>query len=91
MAGSWTENYDVLRNRDASLCMALPICGGVAQDFPGRLENIEDNWKLNTREKVMKQDPAVYVLVTDPRFKLPTVLPDGKYKAKTLKIEPYEG
>ena len=60
-----------------------------AQDFPGRLENIEHNWKLNTREKVMKQDPAVYVLVTDPRFKLPTVLPDGKYKAKKLAIQPY--
>jgi len=60
-----------------------------AQDFPGRIENIGHNWKLNTREKVMKQDPAVYALVTDPQFKLPTKLPDGKYKVKKLTIQPF--
>ena len=60
-----------------------------AQNFPGRLENIGENWKLNTREKVMKQDPAVYALVTDPRFILPIVIPDGDYSARTLRIQKY--
>jgi len=51
-----------------------------AQDFPGRLERIEQEWKLNTREKVMSIDTAIYSLLTDPQYKMPTVLPDGKYR-----------
>jgi len=51
-----------------------------AQDFPGRLERIEEEWKLNTREKVMNIDTAVFSLLTDPKYKMPTVLPDGKYQ-----------
>ena len=35
----------------------------------------------------MKQrDPALYAILTNPEYKLPTVLPDGKYKAKTFTI-----
>jgi hypothetical protein len=51
-----------------------------AQDYPGRLEQIQHEWKLNTREKVMNTDKAVYQLLTDPQYKMPTVLPDGKYR-----------
>ena len=51
-----------------------------AQDFPGRLERIEQEWKLNTREKVMSIDTAIYSLLTDPLYKMPAVLPDGKYR-----------
>jgi len=58
-----------------------------AQDFPGRLEQIDDEWRLNTREKVMIGDPAVYALLTDQQYKLPTILPDGKYNAKTFEIK----
>ena len=63
------------------------ILGG--QDFPGRLERIDNEWRLNTREKMMAGDPAAYAILTNPEYKLPTVLPDGKYKAKTFSIEPY--
>ena len=35
----------------------------------------------------MLGDPAVYALLTDPQFKLPTILPDGKYNAKTFEIK----
>ena len=38
---------------------------------------------------MIKQDRAVYALVTDPRFKLPTTSPDGKYKAKKFAIQPF--
>lgn len=62
-----------------------------AQDFPGRLERIGDEWKLNTQEKVKERDPAVYALLTDPKYKFPTVLPDGNYKAKVFKVEEYLG
>jgi len=60
-----------------------------AQDYPGRLEQIGREWRLNTREKVKEQDPAVYAILTNPEYKLPTVLPDGKYKARTFTIQAY--
>ena len=60
-----------------------------AQDYPGRLERIGREWRLNTRKKVKEGDPAVYSILTNPEYKLPTVLPDGRYKAKTFAIQPH--
>jgi hypothetical protein len=60
-----------------------------AQAYPGRLEQIDNEWRLNTREKVKVGDPAVYAILTNPKYKLPCVLPDGKYKAKTFMIQVY--
>tara|TARA_B100000575_G_C23107716_1_gene639513 strand:+ start:426 stop:1199 length:774 start_codon:yes stop_codon:yes gene_type:complete len=51
-----------------------------AQEFPGRLEEIQHEWRLNTREKVKNNDAKVYELLTDPVFKFPNNLPDGKYR-----------
>ena len=45
-----------------------------------RLNEIGQEWKLNTKTKVETQDPAIYQLLTDPQYKFPTVLPDGTYK-----------
>lgn len=53
------------------------VLGG--QDFEGRGEQIANEWELNTRAKVMEKDPLVYNLLTDPQYKMPTVLPDGHY------------
>ncbi len=61
------------------------ILGG--QDYPGSMDRGGDQWKLRTREKVQTGDPAVYALLTDPQYKLPTVLPDGKYRGDALKIQ----
>jgi len=61
-----------------------------AQDFPGRLEDIQHEWRFNTREKVKKGDPEIYALLTAPQYKFPTVLPDGDYKAETFTIEKYQ-
>jgi len=58
-----------------------------AQDFPGRLEQIDNEWRLNTLEKVKSGDPAIYSLLTDPKYKLSTVLPDGNYKHRVFEIE----
>ncbi len=44
-----------------------------------RLNEIDQEWRLNTREKVETQDQAVFQLLTDPEYNLPTVLPDGTY------------
>jgi len=61
-----------------------------AQDYPGRLEQIGHEWRLNTREKVMELDTAVYAILTNPKYRLPTVIPDGKYQAETFKIKDYK-
>lgn len=45
-----------------------------------RLADIGDEWKLNTKAKVQQTDKAIYALMTDPQYKMPTVLPDGTYK-----------
>jgi hypothetical protein len=50
-----------------------------AQDFPGRLEDISEEWRLNTVAKVKDGDPTLYKLLTDPQYAFPTKLPDGKY------------
>jgi len=60
-----------------------------AQDFHGRLEQIEDEWGLNTAEKVKIKDPYIYALLTDPQYKFSTVLPDGHYSPKIFKIQKY--
>lgn len=45
-----------------------------------RLDEIEQEWKLNTKEKIMDKDIMVYTLLTDPDYGFPTVLPDGTYR-----------
>ncbi len=50
-----------------------------AQDYPGRGRQIADEWEPHTRELLQRRDPAVFKLLTDPRYKLPTRLPDGSY------------
>lgn len=45
-----------------------------------RLNEIQQEWKLNTKEKIQQTDTAVFDLLTDPQYKLPTVLPDGTYR-----------
>ena len=45
-----------------------------------RLNEIDNEWKLNTKQKVQDTDTVAYALLTDPQYKFPTVLPDGTYK-----------
>ena len=45
-----------------------------------RLNEIQQEWKLNTRTLVQNTDTAIYSLLTNPQYKFPTVLPDGTYK-----------
>ena len=54
------------------------ILGG--QDFNGRFDEIKDEWKLNTKEKVKNNDIDVYNLLIKSEYKLPTKLPNGKYR-----------
>lgn len=45
-----------------------------------RLSEIDDEWKLNTSELVENTDTAIFSLLTNPTYKMPTILPDGSYR-----------
>lgn len=45
-----------------------------------RLNEINDEWRLNTRQKVKDNDTAIFTLLTNPIYKIPTILPDGAYR-----------
>lgn len=45
-----------------------------------RLSEIQQEWQLNTANKLMNTDQAVYQLLTNPAYGFPTTLPDGTYK-----------
>ena len=51
-----------------------------AQDFQGRYDEIGHEWKANTPSLVKSMDLTVYNILTDPAYKLPSVLPDGSYR-----------
>ena len=48
-----------------------------AQADPERCAQIAVEWEPCTPELLKEMDPAVYALLTDPKYKMPTVLPDG--------------
>jgi hypothetical protein len=52
------------------------------QDFPGRAEEIANEWECPTPKLLSERDPAVVELLTDPKLPLPKVLPDGVYSPK---------
>ena len=53
-----------------------------AQHSPDRIRDIRHEWKLHNKELVKKHDPHVFALISDPKYKLPTRLPDGNYRWK---------
>ena len=55
-----------------------------AQDFPGRLAQIDNEWRLNTPELFEEHDPDLFALLTNPEYALPTRLPTGNYTAREL-------
>ncbi|MGH1385167.1 hypothetical protein [Kordia sp.] len=45
-----------------------------------RLNEIGHEWKLNTNALVQSTDTAIFTLLSNPTYKMPTVLPDGTYR-----------
>lgn len=62
-----------------------------AQDYEGRLDEIRQEWRLNTREKVKLGDPDMYDILTDSNYILPGTLPDGNYTGGALSVKPFSG
>ena len=44
-----------------------------------RLNEISQEWDLNTRTLVENIDSSIYALLTNPLYKFPSILPDGSY------------
>jgi hypothetical protein len=51
-----------------------------AQSFDGRRREIEREWRLVTPVELAAGDPGLFALLTDPRWNLPTRLPNGVYR-----------
>jgi len=61
-----------------------------AQAGDERLAQINNEWQLNTLEKVQSKDLTVHVLLTNAEYGLATSLPDGNYSAQNFIISPTE-
>ena len=54
----------------------------VCDDQTDRGTAIFNEWELNTAEKIKERDTALYELLTEKEYGLPTILPDGNYNAR---------
>ena len=55
------------------------------QNYPGRAREIAHEWECPTAESLAERDKAVHALLTDPRWALPRMLPDGSYNSDKKK------
>ena len=51
-----------------------------AQEAKHRREDIVHEWRLYNRELVRRRDPNIYKLITNPKYRLPSRLPNGIYR-----------
>ncbi len=88
--GSWYNYYDESCRYgcqiDEYMYWTITSLMG-AQDLTGRAVRMSSEWPLNTKEKVENGDPSIYALLTDPKYMIPSVLPDGNYRNSTFPIE----
>lgn len=79
--GAWYTYDDTTCEYD---CMATEYIYWAMSSILGaqenRLNEISQEWDLNTNALVQSTDTAVYELLTDIQYKFPTVLPDGTYR-----------
>lgn len=81
-ANAWYTYYD--QTCDYASCQTIEYLYWALTSMLGaqenRLDEIDNEWKLNTRQKVEDTDTAIFSILTNPIYKMPTVLPDGSYK-----------
>ncbi len=78
---AWFTYYDETCDYE---CMAAEYFYWALSSLLGaqvnRFDEIGDEWQLYTPMLVENRDRAAYNILTDSRYKLPTVLPDGTYR-----------
>ncbi len=57
------------------------------QDYPGRCEEIANEWETCTTADFQATDVLMYALLTDPQYKIPMLAPDGNYCPMTIATE----
>ena len=81
-ANAWYTYYD--QTCDYASCQTIEYLYWALSSMLGaqenRLDEIDNEWRLNTRQKVEDTDTAIFSILTNPIYKMPTVLPDGSYK-----------
>lgn len=82
---AWYTYYD--RTCDYSCQITEYIYWGLTsilgiQNYPGRREEIIDEWRLNTADKMRIGDPDLYGLLTNPIYSFPTKRPTGRYETQ---------
>lgn len=87
-ATAWYTYYD--RTCDYRCQITEYIYWGItsllgAQQFPGRYQQISNEWRLNTAAKLKQGDSALYALLSDPKYAFPTTLPDGNYEPRQVR------
>jgi len=58
-----------------------------AQNYPGREEDIAEEWSINTSAELLQVDQAMYDLLFTPEYKIPTVLPDNEYNGFEIYLD----
>jgi len=80
-SNAWYSYYDYTCEYD---CMAAEYIYWAITSILGaqenRLDEIGDEWILNTAELVETTDTAIYSLLTADEYNFPTELPDGTYR-----------
>lgn len=53
------------------------------QNYPGRCNEIDNEWELCEPADFQSTDVALHGLITDAQYNMPTILPDGEYCVAT--------
>lgn len=81
-ANAWYTYYD--QTCEYASCQTIEYLYWALTSMLGaqenRLNEIDNEWTLNTRQKVADTDTAIFSILTNPNYKMPTFLPDGSYK-----------
>lgn len=79
---AWYTYYD--ETCDYAECQTIEYLYWALTSILGAQENrmyaIDKEWQLHNRALVETKDTAIYSILTDPKYKMPRVLPDGSYK-----------
>ncbi len=85
-AGAWYTYLDLTCNYACMISeyfyWALTTIMG-AQSDAQRCRDISREWAACTTEQLKSKDPDIYDLLTNPRYALPVILPDGSYDPVT--------
>ena len=80
---AWFSYYD--KTCDYQTCQTIEYLYWALTSLLGAQENrfneIDEEWRLHTPNLVKSKDVQIFKLLTDPKYNMPQILPDGTYKS----------